>query len=111
VKDLKAVRAEVDHIGETQLKMERFMRRSNLMFRGIPENDSESCTAVIKEVLKDKIDLDRWDEIVIDTAYRLGKLGNMRFPRPILVNFMYLVERGFPLQKIYQRCFKEGGDD
>lgn len=66
-------------------------RRSNLIFRNIPEQLNEDPIAVIKNFLGDKLELDP-DEIYIHRAHRLGryfqrrKFGPIRH-RPIIVAF------------------------
>ena len=63
-------------------------RRNNLIFWGISENYDENCFSLIREFIKNHIDLDA-DRMYLARAHRLGqrKIGYRNPKRPIIVHF------------------------
>ena len=63
-------------------------RRNNLIFWGISENFDENCFSLVREFIKNHIDLDS-DRMYLARAHRLGqrKIGYRNPKRPIIVNF------------------------
>ena len=63
-------------------------RRNNLIFWGISENYEENCFSLIREFIKNHLDLDT-DRMYLARAHRLGqrKIGYRNPKRPIIVNF------------------------
>ena len=104
---MKTIRNEVDKMKETQMKMEKYMRRNHLIFRGVAESsDTESCENTVYTVLKDHLQVEGWDQINLDGTYRLGRLGNGRVPRPILVCFAVKCDRDMVRSKAYKLAGK-----
>ena len=66
---------------QAQLKLLRYKsidsearsRRSNLIFRGIPEEVGEDSLAVLQRFIRDYLDIDT-DEVYIHRAHRVGRL-------------------------------------
>ena len=63
-------------------------RRNNLIFWGISENYEENCFSLIREFIKNHLDLDS-DRMYLARAHRLGqrKIGYRNPKRPVIVNF------------------------
>ncbi|PZC79359.1 hypothetical protein B5X24_HaOG216440 [Helicoverpa armigera] len=61
-------------------------RRKALIFQGVPEADTEDCTATILSILNGKLGLKDIAVPSIKLAHRLGSPGKDH-PRPILVRF------------------------
>ena len=63
-------------------------RWNNLIFWGISENYEENCFSLIREFIKNHLDLDS-DRMYLARAHRLGqrKIGYRNPKRPIIVNF------------------------
>ena len=63
-------------------------RRNNLIFWGISENFDENCFSLVREFIKNHIDLDS-DRMYLARAHRLGqrKIDYRNPKRPIIVNF------------------------
>lgn len=100
--EMKVIRKDIVSMKETQIKMERYMRRCNLVFRGIPEADhGENCESVIRAVMRDHLELQGWDVIEVDRAFRLGKPRQQRSPRPILICFTVVTDCEMVRAKAY----------
>ena len=63
--------------------------RENLLFHGMIENQHEDCEAIVKQFIKEKLDIDQ--DIIIDRAHRLGKPRGRT--RPIVVKFHQYSDR------------------
>lgn len=63
-------------------------RRNNLIFWGMSENYNENCFHIIRDFIKNHLDLDS-DRMYLARAHRLGprKIGHRNPRRPIIVNF------------------------
>ena len=70
------------------IDLEARSRRNNLIFWGLAENVRENCFAVIRDFIKNELDLDA-DKMYLARAHRLGsRRFNMRLQkRPLIVNF------------------------
>ena len=68
--------------------MEARARRNNIIFRGISENRGENCYQLVRDFLKNHLDIDS-DRMYIARAHRLGRMqrNNQYQSRPIIVNF------------------------
>ena len=70
------------------IDIEARSRRNNLIFWGLVENHSENCFALIRQFIKNELDLDA-DRMYLARAHRLGpvkKFSGLR-KRPLIVNF------------------------
>lgn len=84
-----------NEILETKVEdIESRSMRENLLFHGIVEQgESEDCTKLVKNVLKEKLNMEpkAVDDMIFDRAHRLGgKSGKIR---PVVVKFHYYHER------------------
>ena len=70
------------------IDLEARSRRNNLIFWGLAENVHENCFAVIRDFIKNELDLDS-DKMYLARAHRLGnRKHNVRVQkRPLIVNF------------------------
>ncbi len=59
--------------------------RDNLVFSNIPEAQNEDCRSIIKEFIKDTMQVE--DDIQIDRAHRMGGKRNDGTPRQLVVKF------------------------
>ena len=86
----KVTHDEVKLLRYKSIDAEARSRRSNLIFRGMPEQFNEDPLAIIKNFLSDKLDLDS-DEVYIQRAHRIGRVQRRRYGpvkhRPIIVAF------------------------
>ena len=70
------------------IDIEARSRRNNLIFWGLVENRNENCFALIRQFIKNELDLDA-DNMYLARAHRLGpvkKFVGLR-KRPLIVNF------------------------
>ena len=70
------------------IDIEARSRRNNLIFWGLIENRNENCFALIRQFIKNELDLDA-DKMYLARAHRLGpvkKFVGLR-KRPLIVNF------------------------
>ena len=70
------------------IDIEARSRRNNLIFWGLVENRNENCFALIRQFIKNELDLDS-DRMYLARAHRLGSIrtGPGLRKRPIIVNF------------------------
>ena len=70
------------------IDLEARSRRNNLIFWGLVENREENCFALIRQFIKNELDLDA-DNMYLARAHRLGpvKIGYGLRKRPLIVNF------------------------
>ena len=70
------------------IEIEARTRRNNLIFWGLVENCSENCFALIRQFIKNELDLDS-DRMYLARAHRLKpfRTGPGLRERPIIVNF------------------------
>ena len=69
------------------LDLEARSRRKKLLFKGLCENPTEDCIALIKDFIYNELDLDA-DTMCIDRAHRIGKRAVRGISRrPIIVAF------------------------
>ena len=71
------------------IDLEARSRRNNLIFWGLVENRNENCFALIRQFIKNELNLDA-DRMYLARAHRLGpvKIGQQGLrKRPIIVNF------------------------
>lgn len=63
-------------------------RRNNLIFWGMAENYQENCFSIVRDFIKNHLDLDA-DRMYIARSHRLGprKIGYRNPKRPIITNF------------------------
>ena len=65
--------------------VEQYSRRDNIVFRGVPEKDGESTTAVVREIsAKAGVPLSETD---ISTSHRVGRPQSSK-PRPVVARFV-----------------------
>lgn len=79
---------------------DNYMRRMNLVVRGIGEEDGETedtCHVLMKNFMKDKLKIspDILDKIDFARCHRLGKKSenSAKFPRPLIVRFERYTDR------------------
>ena len=70
------------------IDLEARSRRNNLIFWGLAENVCRNCFAVIRDFIKNELDLDA-DKMYLARAHRLGsrRLNARLQKRPLIVNF------------------------
>ena len=70
------------------IDIEAGSRRNNLIFWGLLENRDEKCFALIRQFIKNELDLDA-NKMYLARAHRLGpvKVGFGLRKRPLIVNF------------------------
>ena len=70
------------------IDIEARSRRNNLIFWGLVENYSENCFDLVRQFIKNELDLDA-DRMYLTRAHRLGpvRLGTSLRKRAIIVNF------------------------
>lgn len=92
------------------LDLEARSRRSNLIFRGHPENvEDDDCASIIRRFLEEKLSIEK--DIYIQRAHRLGNVRRRRAgpggktdtrPRPIIVCFRDAQDIDLILQNAYK---------
>jgi uncharacterized coiled-coil protein SlyX len=91
---VKAQGDELSNIKRQNARLQDELRKPNLLFHGLPENEAEDPVATVKEFLGiNNI------QSKVDVAFRLGhiKPGALR-PRPIKAKFFTLEERNTALR-------------
>jgi len=85
------------------IDLESRTMRENLLFFGLPENDAENCTDVIKKFCAEELQMDDTfaDELQLDRAHRLGGKHPDKI-RPIVVKFHQYLDRERVRQKGYE---------
>ncbi|XP_045160700.1 uncharacterized protein LOC123525618 [Mercenaria mercenaria] len=81
--------------------MESRSMKVNLLFYGIPEQEFEECTARVKSVCKDTLQMPEAETYLIEHSQRVGRKGAK--PRPILVTYHYFSEREKVRLKSYEK--------
>lgn len=81
------VQAQNDKI----VQLETYMKRQNLIFDGIQQDDNEICERKLKKVLVEKMEIpqEKVDEMKFDKCYRLKG----RKPQPLIVRFNWFKDR------------------
>lgn len=89
------------------LDIESRSRRNNIVFWGITERLETDCRKLIRNFMRDELDIDP-DEMYIERAHRLGSLLSNRYrgkqdpKRPIIVRFMDYNDTDRVLEKGYR---------
>ena len=92
--NIKAFEKMEEDLSDKIADIENRSMRENLIFYGIPEGPSthesnetrpENCELLVKELMKDVLDIDS-ATMIIDRAHRIGG-PRARKPRPIVVKF------------------------
>jgi hypothetical protein len=90
--EVKQIRRELDVVKESNLRLDVYTRRDNLLFYNVPENNSVDVENVVRAVLRDKLEIE--GNIELEYTFRLGKQrANTDKPRPIMVRFVRYRER------------------
>ena len=84
------------------IDLEARSRRNNLVFWGISENYNENCFSIIREFIKNHLDMDA-DKMYLARSHRLGprKIGYRNPRRPIIVNFRDFCDTEAIMAKAY----------
>jgi len=77
--DIFDLRKKIDYL-------EAYSRRENLIFTGIPLVDHENTEEVVRQVLKEKLQMSNVDSIEFQRIHRLGKSRNST--KPIIARFL-----------------------
>lgn len=88
----KTLQEEKSQTDDIITNMEMQSLQSNLLFYGIPEDKAEDCTALVKALCKDTLQIPEADTFTFERVQRLGKKKGEK-ARPILVRFHYLDQR------------------
>lgn len=86
------LKQEKDFIESKLDDMEAKSMRGNLLFYGLPEQNTESCIHTIKDLCKNVLEIPNSQDHVIERAQRVGRQTAGK-PRPILATYHYLSER------------------
>ena len=91
---------KIKELEDKLLYQEVYNRRENLRFFGIPESTTaaENIFEVMRNFLKEELDLENADNIEFQRAHRIGKkkLGEAR---PVIVRFLKFPERELVFRK------------
>lgn len=85
----KRIQESTEAFQDEKLQGQCEQRRLNLIFVGLPENNSRADLDLVKDFLSDCMSIKDAD---LTSAYRLGKSGGPK-PRPILARFAHLGQR------------------
>lgn len=90
------VRKENDELRAQVINNDNYVRRKNLVIRGIKETDGENCENLFKQFLKNKLQLS--DEYVtsvkFERCHRLGKINeDKKWSRPMIIRFCHYEDR------------------
>ena len=85
-------RAQIDRLEKQLTDLESYGRRDNLIFEGVGEQPKENCENLVKNVIKNKLKLDK--NMKFTRVHRLGKKSDdSNFCRPIIARFHYWPDR------------------
>jgi len=76
---------EKDKLNDKIIDLESRSMRENLMFYGIQEEQHENCETLVKDMIRDKLQIDPTD-IILDRVHRVGNERATK-PRPIVAKF------------------------
>lgn len=88
--DLQVVRSELKELSERHLDLQTRSMRDNLVFDGIPETLEEDAEQVLKNFIKDELNIT--DDIEFHRVHRMGRKGGPRH-RPIVAKFVMFKDR------------------
>ncbi|XP_061173535.1 uncharacterized protein LOC133182701 [Saccostrea echinata] len=88
--ELKAVRLDLSDLKERHLDLQTRSMRDNLIFDGIPETHDEDAETLIKDFIKNELNIT--DNIEFHRVHRMGSKGGTR-PRPIVAKFVLHKDR------------------
>ena len=91
---------KIKDLEDKLLYQEEYNRRENLRFFGIPESTTaaENIFEVMRNFLKEELDLENADNIEFQRAHRIGK-KKMGEARPVIVRFLKFPERELVFRK------------
>ena len=91
---------KIKELEDKLLYQEVYNRRENLRFFGIPESTTaaENIFEVMRNFLKEELDLENADNIEFQIAHRIGK-KKMGEARPVIVRFLKFPERELVFRK------------
>ena len=84
------------------VQIDNYSRRSNLIFRGIPESDPEDCEQKLKRILVTNMQIANAEEFRFERCHRLN--SRMK-PRPVICRFNYYPDRNAVWQA--KKCLKD----
>ena len=94
---------KIKELEDKLLYQEVYNRRENLRFFGIPESTTgaESTFEVMRNFLKEELDLENAEDIEFQRAHRIGrkKTGEAR---PVIVRFLGFPERELVFRKVHE---------
>lgn len=89
--ELKNLKCKLSKEHDARLKLETFSRRSNLRFLGIPEEEREQSEALVRKILREKMDIQE-NDIYVERCHRLGPKSPGK-TRPIIIKFTMFKDR------------------
>jgi ribA/ribD-fused uncharacterized protein len=89
--DVKNIKSEIDMLKDKNAKLENYLRRDNLIFGEITEEQTENCSEKVKCFIQDHLGLSA-DQIKFVRVHRLGQPREGK-TRPIMARFHYFGDR------------------
>lgn len=89
--DYNDLRSRFDELNDRLVQLDAYSRRMNLIFCGIPVEESENCYAVIKKVLNVEMALD--ETVVNNMSFQNCHRLPGKAPQPIIVRFCMYMDR------------------
>ena len=87
---ISSLRLQNETCQERVNQLDNYIKRSNLIFRGVPESDHEDCEGKLRQILVTKLQLNDAENFRFERCHRM----NVRFkPRPIICRFNYFPDR------------------
>lgn len=99
----KVLEKEKDELESKLDDIESKSLRTNLLFYGIAEQDTENCINSVKDVCKSILDMPDASQHLIERANRIGRKSGGK-PRPILATYHYYAEREAVRLKSYDKA-------
>jgi ribA/ribD-fused uncharacterized protein len=88
------LKKEISDVTERLLKQDAYTRRDNLNFDGFEEEDNENCEKVIRQFIRETMEVDDTDMKIV-RCHRQGRKSRYRGARPrtIIIRFLWFQDR------------------
>lgn len=93
--DLSKAKKQIADLQQKLVDLESYGRRSNLLFYGVSEDDTENCEEKVKWIIKNKMGIENTDSMKIERAHRMPgvKPPESTRTRPIIIRFNWYKDR------------------
>ena len=81
---------KLSNMNEKMNKLDAYIRRENLIFEGIQPRPNEDCGAILKEIFRDKLQIDNADAIHLQRVHRMPSSKKIK---PIICRFLSFPDR------------------